>query len=161
MQLLRASLSVVLACGLSALGATSCADNSRCDAALASIERARAEARQHDAQLTWLRMQLAVFAAELQARNAADRDVLLQRLALLQAENAALAQRLDHAQQAPVVPPLPSAVSVQPLPLPRPVAPVLVAPPPAPAPALPSRRTPSQVEAKADKGRGIDEASPY
>jgi hypothetical protein len=135
------------------LGALGCADTSRCDAALASVERARAEAAQRDAQLAWLRAQLAQFASDLIARNAADRDLLLARIAALEATNAALVQRLDR-----IAPPPPAtAVATAPPPPPPPVVHVVPAPifPPVP------RRAAHPGEGDIPPTRGIDLSSPY
>jgi hypothetical protein len=166
-----------------ALGGAACVDTSRVDAALATIEQSHIQAQRHDAQIAWLRMQLAVFATELQARSAADRDLLLQRLSTLQAENAALAQRLDRLQARPEAlaagAPLPERPAASPgapparaggappyvlAPLP-PTPPALlqpvIAPAPAPTPLPLPPPPPRRVEARMDHVRGIDEVSPY
>ncbi len=147
-----------------ALGGAACADTSRCDAALASIDRIHADARMRDAQIVLLRAQLATFAADLQARSAADRDLLLQRLAALQAENAALAQRLVAMGNPVGVPPVTMG---NPVGVPQ-TPPVLVENPPVSVgspvrvpqhPPVP--HPPRQANAKVEPVRGIDEWSPY
>jgi hypothetical protein len=127
-----------------AFGGAACTDTSTCEAALAGVERTRAEAAQRDAQLSWLRYQLATFALELQTRNAADRDALLQKLGSLESANLALAKRLEQA-----------GILVAP----TPVTSTPTRPTPAPSP--PSPRVVRQVDAKAANAHGIDEASPY
>src|SRR5580698_7592946 len=102
----------LLGAALLLLGTGACADSEHCEAAFAGMERMRADAARQEAQMTWLRVQLATFAADLQARNAADREALLHRLASLEATNAALVQRLEQGQgriASPVVEPSPPA----------------------------------------------------
>jgi hypothetical protein len=139
--------------------AGACVDAGRCEAALAGADRARADALRQEAQVMWLRMQLATFAGDLQARSAADRDMLLRRLAALEAANAAVLARLDHPQA--------GAVAVPPPPVPPPPAP----PPPAPPPPPVAKRAPPPLDTSspyAPRGASpprtalpIDEASPY
>jgi hypothetical protein len=144
---------------LLSLGAGACADAGHCEAALAGMERGRADAARQEAQLMWLRSQLAAFASDVQARSAADRDVLLHRLAVLEATNAALIQRLDRAQGRAEPPPPEPALPAAAKPV---AAPPVAAPPPPPPPPVHNvaPRLVRQAEA-GSKARGIDESSPY
>jgi hypothetical protein len=151
----------VLGASAFSLSAAACTDTARCDAALAGVDRARAEvawaradAARAEAQVTWLRTQIATFANDLQARQAADRDLLLRRLAALEAANAALLRRLDR-PQAGAVAPAPSADALPPL------APPSEPAPPAPGQPLAAPPSPPGTAPPRRAVRKLDESSPY
>jgi hypothetical protein len=154
----------LLGAALLSLCAGACADSGHCEAALAGVERAQAATARQEAQIMWLRGQLAAFAGDLQARSAADRDVLLHRLAALEATNAALVERLDQAQRRAdprsPEPALPAAAKPVAAP-PSPVMPATVPGPPPPVyDRMPAPRPVRPAEAQS-KARRIDESSPY
>lgn len=84
------------------VGAPACVDASRVDVLETSVARMAAEAAQRDQvrdqQVGWLRWGQIVLAGEVYGHSS-DRDGLARRLAALEAENAALTARLEHAEQ--------------------------------------------------------------
>jgi len=85
---------------LTILGAAGCADPSRLDALEANLGRARAEAALRDRKLEWLRWGQSVLAERAALQGSAPRPAdLLEKIAALQAENAALRARLDRAER--------------------------------------------------------------
>jgi hypothetical protein len=80
-----------------AIGAAACVDRARCDAALEGVARARLEAADRDRQVARLALSQAQLAEELRR---GDREALLRRLAALEAENAELSARIEHAERA-------------------------------------------------------------
>lgn len=87
-----------------ASASVACVDQARCDAAVEGVAQARAEGERRDRQLAWLGLWQAQLAAQTQGGTPlgggdAEREALRQRVALLEAENAALTVRLDRAEQ--------------------------------------------------------------
>jgi hypothetical protein len=77
------------------LGATGCVDSARIDALDQNLARVRAESAQRDAQIQWLRWGQMVLSTQFQA----EREATARRVASLEAQNAALLQRLQRAEQ--------------------------------------------------------------
>jgi hypothetical protein len=87
-----------------------CADPSRVDAVEAGLARVRAEGTLRDQKLAWLHDHQTILAAYAVRRD--EREALAKRIAALEAENAALLQRLSRAEHrldaATGVPPAPT-----------------------------------------------------
>jgi hypothetical protein len=78
-------------------GAAGCADPSRVDAVEAGLARVRAEGTLRDQKLVWLHDHQMILAAYAVRRD--EREALAKRIAALEAENAALLQRLSRAER--------------------------------------------------------------
>jgi hypothetical protein len=70
-----------------------CVDQARCAAAIDGVAQARAEGERRDRALAWLGFQQAQLAAQVNGDG--EREALRRRVAMLEAENAALAARLE------------------------------------------------------------------
>jgi hypothetical protein len=102
MQPALSRATVLAAALLLSAAAPACVDAARVDALEANVARIRAEsaqrALQQEQQLGWLRWGQIVLARDVYGQ-AADHDVLVRKLAVLEAENAELTARLERAEQ--------------------------------------------------------------
>ena len=87
---------------LSAGASTACVDEARCEAVVggAGVARARVEVAQRDLQIAWLRGRESAMASQMESASVSrGGDTLLRKVAALEAENAALTERLGRAER--------------------------------------------------------------
>jgi hypothetical protein len=90
------AMSAVIALSVSSIA---CVDATRCEAALDGVERARAEAARHEQEIALLGARQAALAGAMGGLRDAEREALRGRIAALEAENMALAARVQRAEE--------------------------------------------------------------
>jgi hypothetical protein len=99
-------------------GAAGCADPSRVDAVERELARVHAESAQRQRETAWLYWATNILVERTRAPAGGDgREALVRRIAALEAQNAALAARLDRAEHR-LDPSAPSAPAASPQPTP-------------------------------------------